>query len=235
MNDYDLQLRWADLDALNHVNNVRYVDYALEATGQLIADGIHSADLTITRIDVDFLRPMMLSLKPIRVSSVVSGGQIVQEICAGDAVFARVTTDFGTRTSRAVDGHEGAVYPAQLRRSDFDSSTGVMTPAKLFELFQECRLLYFAELMRANVAEGYLVAKIVADFHQPVIWRPQPWPITSWVSKVGNSSIGICAQIADGDTVLAYYDTVLVCFDLETQKSRALTGGEKARLRASLS
>ena len=33
---YDCPLRWGDIDQLNHVNNVKYVDYLQEARGALL-------------------------------------------------------------------------------------------------------------------------------------------------------------------------------------------------------
>lgn len=232
MNDFNLQMRWADLDTLNHVNNVRYVDYALEATEQLIADGALSGDPAIVRIDVDFLRPLSLSLAPIRISSEVLEGRVVQEVCARDAVFARVTTDFGSRTPRQALPHDGPVYAGQVRRGDLDGA-GHVTPAKAFELFQESRILHFSGLMQRNSAGSFVVAKLTVDFHRPIHWRPEPWPISSWISRVGNSSMGIGSQIADGDEVYAACDAVLVGFDMKTQKSRAFSDEEKAHLSAS--
>ena len=233
VSDCSVQLRWADLDTLNHVNNVRYVDFALEATGQLIADGVVPGDADITRIDVDFLRPLLLSLKPIRISSVVAGARIVQEICAGDKVFARVTTDFGGLTMRFAKPRTGRVYRGQVRRADLDGA-GHITPAKVFELFQESRILHFARLLDRHVAGNFVVGKLTVDYHRPIDWRPEPWLISSWISSVGNSSMEMSSHIADGDEVFASCEATLVGFDMLTQKSRNLSEEEKAQLAASL-
>ncbi|MEO6471711.1 MAG: thioesterase family protein [Aeromicrobium sp.] len=231
--DYALHLRWADLDTLNHVNNVRYVDYALEATGKLIDDGALPTDLTITRIAVDFLRPLMLSLKPVRISSVVSDGQIVQEIRAEDEVFAKVVTDFGSLTMRFAEPHNGPVYPGQLRRSDLDGA-GHVTPAKVFELVQESRILHFARLLKHHAAGHFVVAKLTVDYHRPITWRTEPLPIYSWISEVRTSSMMVGSQISDGDELFATCGAVLVGFDMETQKSRMLSENEKEQLRAEI-
>lgn len=231
--DYSVQLRWADLDTLNHVNNVRYVDFALEATGQLIDDGIVPGDVDITRIEVDFLRPLMLSLNPIRISSAVVDGQIVQEICARDKVFARVVTDFGALTMRFAKPRTGPVYSGQVRRADLDGS-GHITPAKVFELFQESRILHFARLLDRHAAGNFVVGKLTVDYHRPIRWRPEPWLISSWISSVGDSSMAISSHIADGDELFATCEATLVGFDMSTQKSRKLSEEEKAQLTASL-
>lgn len=233
MRTHQVQLRWADLDTLNHVNNVRYVDFALEATGRLIADGVVPGDADITRIDVDFLRPLMLSLKPIRICSAVADGRIVQEIRVEDTVFARVTTDFGSLTMRFAKPRTGPVYSGQARRADLDGS-GNVTPAKVFELFQESRILHFARLLERHVAGDFVVAKLSVDYHRPIGWRPEPWLISSWISSVGNSSMAISSLIADGDEVFATCEATLAGFDMKTQKSRRLSEEEKAQLSASL-
>lgn len=233
MTDYNLQLRWADLDTLNHVNNVRYVDYALEATGQLIADGEVPADADLTRIAVDFLRPVTLSLKPIRISSAVGDGQIVQEICAEDVVHARVTTDFGAMITRFAAPTDGPVHASQLRRADLDAE-GHVAIAKVFELFQEARILHFARLLERHAAGSFVVAKVAVDFHRPIGWQPEPLTIGSQIAHVGTSSMTIESRIAEGDTVFAVCEAVLVGFDMETQKSRKLSDKEREQLGAGL-
>lgn len=233
MTDFHLQLRWADLDTLNHVNNVRYVDYALEATGQLVADGVVPAEADVTRIEVDYLRPLVLSLKPIRISSVVSQGRIVQEILEEDRVFARVTTDFGALAMRFAKPHDGPVHNSQVRRADLDGG-GQVTAAKVFELFQEARIVHFVRLLENHAAGHFVVAKLTVDFHRPIGWRPEPWLISSWISAVGSSSLEISSRIADGDVVFATCEATLVGFDMATQKSRQLTDSERAQLSATL-
>lgn len=227
--DYSVQLRWADLDTLNHVNNVRYVDFALEATGQLITDGVVPGDMDITRIEVDFLRPLMLSLNPIRISSAVADGRVLQKIYVDDEVFAKVATDFGSLTMRFAKPRSGPVYAGQVRRADLDGS-GHITPAKVFELFQESRILHFARLLDRHAAGNFVVAKLTVDYHRPIGWRPEPWLISSWISRVGNSSMEISSHIADGDELFATCEAILVGFDMSTQKSRKLSDDEKDQL-----
>lgn len=93
-------MRWADLDSLNHVNNVVYVDYAAESRAILIEDGIVGADERVQRMSVDFLRPLLLSSQSVRVTSTRDGDELVQEITNGvaDTVYARVTTAFELRS-----------------------------------------------------------------------------------------------------------------------------------------
>jgi acyl-CoA thioester hydrolase len=77
---YLCPLRWADLDQLGHVNNVRYVDYLQEARGALFGDLLAAAGVerqenegyVVVRHEVTFLEPMMFGLEPAVVESWVT-------------------------------------------------------------------------------------------------------------------------------------------------------------------
>ena len=148
-------MRWADLDSLNHVNNVVYVDYAAESRAILIEDGIVGADERVQRMSVDFLRPLLLSSQSVRVTSTRDGDELVQEITNGvaDTVYARVTTAFGA----PVDVKRGRAtfdpYPLRVRHSDVDA-TGVASLTKAFEFFQEARIVLFSSIRRDGAACG---------------------------------------------------------------------------------
>lgn len=225
-------MRWADLDTLNHVNNVRYIDYALEASAQLRDDGVLPDDHSIARMEVDFLRPLMLSGIPARITSTASD-PLVQEICAGDDVFARVTTTFGPSTAPDPDPASAQIHEAQLRRGDLGSD-GAATPAKIFELFQESRILHFSGLMGHENAGRFVVAHLAVDFIRPITWRPEPLSIASRVTKVGNSSLRVGSQIVDASGAYATCDAVLVGFDMATQSSRRFSDEERAHLQSVL-
>lgn len=227
--EHNLQLRWADLDSLNHVNNVRYVDFALEAIGRLIEDGKLPDDVPIARIEVDFLRPLMLTLHPIRISSEVDGDRVVQKIRADDVIFATVTTDFESLTARFAEQHDGRAYHAHVRRADLESS-GQVSPAKVFELFQEARILHFSRLLESLSAGHFVVAKLTVGYHRPIGMRHEPWPISNWVSKIGSSSIQVSSQLSDGVDVYASCEATLVAFDAQSQKSRKLSEDERDQL-----
>ncbi len=225
-------MRWADLDTLNHVNNVRYIDYALEASAQLLDDGALPENHSIARMEVEFLRPLLLSRAPARISSTISD-ILVQEICVDDDVYARVTTVFGPSTAPDPGSPSDQIHEAQLRRGDlgFDGS---VTPAKIFELFQESRILHFSGLMRHESAGRFVVAHLGVNFIRPITWRPEPLSIASRVTRVGNSSLRIGSQIIDAIWAYATCDAVLVGFDMTTQSSRQFSREERAHLQSVL-
>ncbi len=225
-------MRWADLDSLNHVNNVVYVDYAAESRAILIEDGIVGADERVQRMSVDFLRPLLLSSQSVRVTSTRDGDELVQEITNGvaDTVYARVTTAFGA----PVDVKRGRAtfdpYPLRVRHSDVDA-TGVASLTKAFEFFQEARIVLFSSIRRDGAgASRFVVGHVEVTFGEPISWRREAYPVTSWISRIGDSSIHIEAEIAEGGQVYAHAHSVLVGFDMATQSSRKLEDHEKALL-----
>src|SRR5918911_1676728 len=71
---YRCPLRWADMDALGHVNNVTYVDYLQEARvdvfrihapmqgGEELAEGV-----VVVRHEVDYLAPLEFRRSPVSI------------------------------------------------------------------------------------------------------------------------------------------------------------------------
>lgn len=77
---YDCPLRWGDIDQLNHVNNVRYVDYLQEARGALLhacraAAGVehhHNDAYVVRRHEVTFRAPLRFRFQSVSIESWVS-------------------------------------------------------------------------------------------------------------------------------------------------------------------
>lgn len=74
-------MRWADLDLLGHINNVKYVDYLQEARGAFLRACLHAAGverhegdgLIVVRHEVSFLAPMRLGSATVSIESWVTG------------------------------------------------------------------------------------------------------------------------------------------------------------------
>ena len=76
---YLCPLRWADMDALGHVNNVTYVDYLQESRvdmlrvhapatgGEQLAEGT-----VVVRHEVEFVAPLVFRFDPVRIESWVT-------------------------------------------------------------------------------------------------------------------------------------------------------------------
>lgn len=224
-------MRWADLDILNHVNNVVYVDYAMEARAQLVDDGLLGADSPIRRVRVDFLRPLLLSSKPVTVRSSVDGEDLTHEIRSNDgsALFATVVTEHGSPVP--VHDDRGASFDMQVRRSDVGPN-GTVTVTRLFELFQETRILSFASVIPHREAGRFVVGRVELDLGEPLTWRRESYPVQTRISHVSRSSFSSLTRIDGGRYGSA--TATLVGFDLANQSSRPLDDDEREALEAAL-
>jgi acyl-CoA thioester hydrolase len=80
-----------------------------------------------------------------------------------------------------------------------------------------------------------VVARVDVDYRRPILFRPEPYTIRTWVTRVGRSSYDVTAEIRDGETTLSRAVAVMVTFDREAQRARPLTDPERARLQSTLS
>lgn len=225
-------MRWSDLDTLRHVNNVVYVEYALEVWPHLRTNGV-IPHYDPNHVRVDYRLPVLKSDRPVHIESTVDGSVLTQEIFAGGAQHsaAIVTSTFDSEREQArieAKAHNGELM---LRYADLDDRRQI-NMAKHFELFQESRVLFMNTVLRDAGIKSIVIAR--ADVHviEPIRWRPTPVETQAWVKRVGGSSFEIRAQICQGDQVAAYADTVMVAFDPQTQKSSTLDEAQRNQLRA---
>ena len=231
MHDIHIPMRWADLDQLNHVNNVVYVDYAMEARAQLVDDGELEGDWPIKRVRVDFLRPLLLSSKPVLVRSTLDGDVVTHEIRSqdGSALFSTVVVEHGA--PEPVDDPRGEPLQIQVRRSDVGAD-GSVTVTRLFELFQESRIHSFSHVIPHRVAGRFVVGRVELDVGEPLPWRRDAYPVQTHIAHVGRSSFSSMTRIDGGRYGSA--TATLVGFDLSTQSSRQLDDDEREALSAAL-
>jgi acyl-CoA thioester hydrolase len=73
---YPLRVRWSDVDAYQHVNNVKYIEYFQEARLRYMMrmhqDGDVFGSIVVARTDVDYRRPILFRLTPYEVHSWIS-------------------------------------------------------------------------------------------------------------------------------------------------------------------
>jgi acyl-CoA thioester hydrolase len=75
----ELQVRWGDMDAYQHVNNVAYAAYLQEARAEMLAAaGVRATasarhgTFVVARLKLDYLRQLVFRPAPIRVTTWVS-------------------------------------------------------------------------------------------------------------------------------------------------------------------
>ena len=132
------------------------------------------------------------------------------------------------------------VYQCHVRFSDVDVY-GHVNNVKYFEYYQEARIAFILSLDEPlfDPAEAsgmrQVVARIDVDYRRPILFRPEPYAVETWVTRIGTSSYDLACRIVDGEgAVYSTAEVRLVTFDTSTQRSRPLYDAERARLEAAL-
>lgn len=280
-------VRWADLDLLGHVNNVRYVDYLQEArldmlrahretTGATGAGDDPADGIIVIRHEVTYTAPLGFRFRPvfiecwvtaIRPATFAMSYEVFHEEEGERTVYLRATTVLApfrldeARPRRLSDEERAALeqyvedaapmprpvafgvrrsedfhYPVHVRFSDVDVYRHVNNVV-YFEYFQEARIRLLAALGR-NAPDmprlQVVVAQADVDYLAPITLRAEPYDCWSQIARVGNRSITVESEIADGDRALARARVVLVFFDSVTQRAVEPPEAYRERLQAAL-
>jgi acyl-CoA thioester hydrolase len=128
------------------------------------------------------------------------------------------------------DAHPGRhVYPVKVRFSDVDVYRHVNN-VKYFEYFQEARIQYVTDLHREGETwREHVVARTDVEYLRPMLFRLEPYRVHSWISRLGERSFTISAEIRD-EQVLARAHVVMVTFDSATQRSAEMPADQRRRL-----
>lgn len=123
---------------------------------------------------------------------------------------------------------------AVMRWSDMDA-LGHVHNGRFMEYYEAAR----AELVQRLLAEtgdpagvGLVVRRHEVDYLVPLVYRPAPVVVDTWIAKVGTSSVTLVHQAGeeDGSVVYGRATTTLVAVDAETGASRALPTTVRAAL-----
>jgi acyl-CoA thioester hydrolase len=112
---FPLRVRWSDVDAYRHVNNVKYIEYFQEARIRYLMhlhqDGDQFGHIAVAGAEVDYRRPIFFRMTPYEVHSWVShvgrtSFTVAAEIRDGDELLASsrvVLVGFDSTTQRAAE------------------------------------------------------------------------------------------------------------------------------------
>jgi acyl-CoA thioester hydrolase len=276
---YLCPVRWADLDALGHVNNVTYTDYLQEARVDMLREhapmrgGEELAEAAVVvRHEVDFVAPLQYRAVPVRIEVWVTqtraatftlGYEILDVAVDGSRrVYVRARTVLSPyviaeERPRRITDRERAVleglreaepaapapqgdqaagprdrYDLHVRFSDVDVYRHVNN-VKYLEYYQEARI---AMMQRRGAwapdegPAGLVVARMEVDYRRPILLRPEPYRVESWVARVGRTSFTVGAEILDGNELLSRSRSVLVAFDPATGRPEAMPAQRRSRL-----
>ncbi len=231
-------LRWADMDALGHVNNVVYVDYLREARLALT-----TAPDRVLALEIDYEAPLVFRPEPVLVESRIDGdGVLVQEIAdrqedGGRTVYAKARTTFvrdsvvpRVRPDPALAAH----VPVTVRARDLGSD-GYVDEVATLELFQESRIVFLQGLVARQ--EPRVVRRTAVTYLCPYGRGAAAYAVHHGIGRVGRSSFEIRAELVDegaegtgGPVVVASSRTVIVAVDAQSRRPRSLTEHERAHL-----
>ena len=129
-------------------------------------------------------------------------------------------------------------YQCHVRFSDVDVY-GHVNNVKYFEYYQEARIAFITSLAGGDADSiRQVVARIDVDYRRPILFRPEPYVVETWVTRIGTTSYDLSSRILDvrgSGEMYSQADVRLVAFDLAAQRSRPLTDVERSRLEHLLS
>ena len=132
-------------------------------------------------------------------------------------------------------------YDCHVRFSDVDVY-GHVNNVTYFEYYQEARIAFITDLgvgllgPESASTERQVVARVDVDYKRPLLFRPEPYVVESWVTRIGTSSYDMAARILDGNgdgadgPAYSLAQVRLVAFDTATQRSRPLSERERGAL-----
>jgi acyl-CoA thioester hydrolase len=126
---YPCRVRWSDIDAYGHVNNVKFVEYFQEARIAMVAEAVdgRQADrgsFVVARVDVDYRRPLEFQTEAVTVRTWVtrlgrSSYELQAAVCDDGTVYAMSRTvvvafDAASDRSRPLSDGERAALETRL-------------------------------------------------------------------------------------------------------------------------
>ena len=125
------------------------------------------------------------------------------------------------------------IYACPLRWSDMDAF-GHVNNVVFLRYLEEARIDFTfttaGEVGEKAFSEGSVVARHEIDYLRPLVYRPEPVIIETWLTKLGNASFTVAYEVKDAETLYARASTIVVPYDLAAARPRRLTAGERAFL-----
>ncbi len=124
-----------------------------------------------------------------------------------------------------------AQHQVQVRWADADSMRH-LNHARYLSLFEDGRMALLAQsptrLTGGPEDRGCIAARVAVDYLAQVVYRPGlSLGVSTWVSRVGNTSWTLLAELSDGDQVMARCECVLVAYSYPDAKPRSLDPDER--------
>ncbi len=144
------------------------------------------------------------------------------------AARPRVTP--GGRPSAQGTAARRHIYLCPLRWADMDSFGHVNNVVYLRYLEQARVDWMFTTAKEAGVEQfslGTVVARHEIDYKRPLVYRPEPVRIETWVTRIAVASFTVAYEVKDDNEVFAVASTTLVPYNLADACPRRVTPEER--------
>lgn len=129
------------------------------------------------------------------------------------------------------------LYRCPLRWADMDA-LGHVNNVRYVDYLQEARVdllrLHGRSALGDELVEGIVVVQHDIQFRAPLVFRPEPVPIESWVTQIRAATFTLAYEVFDGEGddrhVYAHATTVLSPFVFAAERPRRLTAQERELL-----
>ncbi|MGA8114039.1 MAG: thioesterase family protein [Actinocatenispora sp.] len=123
-------------------------------------------------------------------------------------------------------------HRVQVRWADSDS-LGHLNHARYLSLFEDGRMALLSGsptgLAGTPDDRGCIAARVAVDYLSPVLYRPGlALDVRTWVSRVGNTSWTLLAELSDDGQPMARCECVMVAYSYVDAKPRTLDPDERA-------
>ncbi|MGH8867678.1 MAG: acyl-CoA thioesterase [Actinomycetes bacterium] len=120
------------------------------------------------------------------------------------------------------------VYGCPLRWSDMDAF-GHVNNVVFLTYLEEARvdMLFALDSPVRDLSEGVVVARHEIDYKRPLVYRPEPVRIETWVTRVGAASFDVAYEVRDDDDVYVRAASVLVPYAMDKARPRRITPIER--------
>lgn len=234
--DYPVFVRWTDMDVLEHVNNVRFVEFTDNARLDLVAAGLLPPHSHLSLCRIDFVAQADSRSDPMYVTNRWIDAVLYQEVISvtssGVKLHARVKSEIGNGGLLAIDKRPGQDVMHHTRGTD--GVDGIVSNASLIGVFQEARVTAISDRGPLEPHERIVVARSLVRTAKPLLVRPEPYLVHTTLDRFGGASIAITHQIRDGDEVFVEAEVVTVGFDRRTGRSRQFLDTERSAVTAVL-
>ena len=95
--------------------------------------------------------------------------------------------------------------------------------AVVVDYIMEARVRVYREMgLTERSVIGQVVARQEINYRRPIHYGLEPLLVRTWVSHIGTSSFTMDFEVLDDGQLAADAKTVMVCFDIDSRKSRQI-------------